>query len=177
MSNWTGSFNKSGSPTLKITLAGALPGSGIEFDAIVDTGFTGFIQMPAVKAFPLGLILAGTTDVILAGGTTAPRLMAFGTAKVGTEAQAGLILLSSGGVSDVLAGMEFIKAFGKVLLVHPTQQLTALVDETDIDEFFKAIKEVIEHVKATAAAKATATPAPQEAAVEPQLANPPKNSN
>src|SRR6266404_9665868 len=99
MSSWTGSFNKSGSPTLKITISGALPGSGVEFEAVVDTGFTGFLQMPAVSAFPLGLILAGTTDVILAGGTTAPRLVALGTAKVEGEIKSGIILLSTGGSS------------------------------------------------------------------------------
>jgi predicted aspartyl protease len=143
---WTGSFNKSGSPTIKVTIAGPLPGSGQEFEAIVDTGFTGFVSMPIVQAFPLGLILAGTTSVLLADGSTVPKLMAYGMATVEGEKKAGVILLAAGS-SEILVGMEFLKTFGKVLLIHQGKQIAALADEKDVDVLFAAAAAALEQQK------------------------------
>ena len=63
MPPWTGFFNNSGSPALRVAIHGAFPAAAQEFDAIIDTGFTGFISMPLIQAFPLALILSGTTTV------------------------------------------------------------------------------------------------------------------
>ena len=71
---WNGSLNKQGSPIIKLHIGGVLPDSSQEFDGIVDTGFTGFLAMPMVKAFPLGLMLTGTTTVTLADGKSAYKL-------------------------------------------------------------------------------------------------------
>ncbi len=50
-----GSFEK-GCPTIKVHIGGALPSiSPVEFSAIVDTGFSGFIAMPLIQAFPPGV--------------------------------------------------------------------------------------------------------------------------
>ena len=63
----TGYFDKIGNPCLKFHLAGVhhdIP--GLEFEAVIDTGFTGFLVLPMVQAFPLGLPLHGTTSATLA---------------------------------------------------------------------------------------------------------------
>jgi predicted aspartyl protease len=59
---WTGYFDKSGSPAIKVMIHGPFA-KPVEFDAILDTGFTGFIAMPLLKALPLGLMLYGTTPL------------------------------------------------------------------------------------------------------------------
>jgi predicted aspartyl protease len=84
MSALTGSFDKIGNPIVTISVRGVFTGGKKEFEAVIDTGFTGFLQMPLFEAFPLGLVLAGTTSVTLADGSASPRLMAIGTVTIGT---------------------------------------------------------------------------------------------
>lgn len=118
MTAWTGYLDNAGSPRLKITLRGVWEGVNQELDAIVDTGFTGFLSMPMVDAFPLGLVLYGTTTTILADGSTSYKLMAVGTASVGQESNVGIVLLNMGsGPSAVLLGMEFLRIFNKSLFL------------------------------------------------------------
>jgi len=93
-----------------------------EFEAIIDTGFTGFLQMPLFEAFPLGLVLAGTTSVTLADGSASPRLMAIGTVTIGTTEETALILLDVG--SDaILIGMSLLRKLKKKLIVSSTDVL------------------------------------------------------
>ena len=112
----TGSFNSSGSPVIKIAVYGIFEQSKQEFDAIVDTGFSGFLSMPIVLAFPLGLVLTGTTTTILADGSQSFKLTALGKVVLGDKTEIGLILLNTGS-SDILIGMEFLKIFQRTLMI------------------------------------------------------------
>jgi hypothetical protein len=85
------------------------------------------------------------------------------------ESKAGLILLSPGGPSDVLVGMEFLKTFNKVLLVHPDQRLTALVDVKDVNDFLDALKVLVEEAQ-KAKAPQPALPKPTEEPKPPESA-------
>jgi len=83
--------------------------------------------MPMVDAFPLGLVLYGTTTTILADGSTSYKLMAVGTACVGKESEVGIVLLNMGsGPSAVLIGMEFLRIFNKSLFL--IKEAVILVD-------------------------------------------------
>jgi predicted aspartyl protease len=106
-------------------------GNGVEFDAILDTGFTGFICMPLLRALPLGLMLYGTTSVELADGSTSTKLTAKGMATVEGEEKVGVVILEPT-ANDVLLGMAFLRSFEKALFV--TQNLVFLVDESRTPE-------------------------------------------
>jgi predicted aspartyl protease len=101
---------------LKISLCGAARQVSKDFEAIVDTGFTGFLAMSMVEAFPLGLILTGASRTILADGSDANDLTALGTVVVGNEERVGTVLLSAG-AGAILVGMEFLTTFEKTLIV------------------------------------------------------------
>jgi predicted aspartyl protease len=158
MTAWTGYLDSAGSPRLKIILRGVWQGVEQELDAIVDTGFTGFLSMPMVDAFPLGLVLYGTTTTILADGSTSYKLMAVGTACVGTESEVGIVLLNMGsGPSAVLLGMEFLRIFNKSLFL--IKDTVILIDSP--------AKPPSAPPQAAPAADANTTPTPSES--EPPL--------
>jgi len=127
-----GFLDNAGTPRLKILISGVLSQEPQEFEAIIDTGFTGFISMPILKAFPLGLPLYGTTTVILADGTTANKLTALGKAHLGVETNFGVIILEPNS-SDVLIGIDFLRRFEKVLLLHTHKPAVILEDCKVVD--------------------------------------------
>ena len=117
MKNAIGFIHSSGSPCVRVSIFGVYSQLAQEFDAIIDTGFTGFVSIPLIRAFPLGLPLFGTTTVTLADGSTSVRFTAFCTVALGGEMQSGLAILEVGS-EDVLVGTEFLKRFGRGLFVH-----------------------------------------------------------
>jgi predicted aspartyl protease len=130
MPTLTGSFNNSGIPVFRFHLCGAFPGvpeTVREFEALVDTGFSGFVALPLIKAFPLALPLHSTTTVVLADGSQQYRLMAAGSAILGEETQTGLIILEPNS-TEVLIGMGFLRAFKKKLIVCPETDTVSLED-------------------------------------------------
>ena len=110
---------------MTINVRGAVKKLAQDFDAIIDTGFSGFLCMPLLKAFPLGLILHGTTDVVLADGNTHTKLTALGNITAGEKSEVGVIILEPSS-SDLLLGMEFLSTFNLSLFVH--DDMVSLID-------------------------------------------------
>lgn len=133
----TGSFNKAGDPCVPVTITGAFPGGGLKFDAILDTGFSGFVSIPTIRAFPLGLPLYGTSESVLADGTTVTSLTARCCISVtSTLGHAQPYALERFGVAtlqyasqEVLLGMDFLRSFGLAMLL--TKELVFLFAESD----------------------------------------------
>jgi predicted aspartyl protease len=159
---WTGSFANSGSPTLKFSLYGAYPKLATEFEGIIDTGFTGFISMPLVQAFPLGVILFGTTSLTLADGSSQFRLTGWGNAQIDVQTKGGVIILEPNS-NEILLGMEFVRAFNRALLVFPKTKTVVLIDEDE------AVSAIADAAKSQAEPKETQ---PEEVPVPAQPAAP-----
>ncbi len=136
-----GSFDN-GTPSLKFLLGGVA--NEKEFTAVIDTGFSGFVSMPMIQAFPLGLPLFGTTTVTLADGKSQTKLVAQGKAQLSDKQHFGLVILESGS-SDVLIGMDFLRAFGLALLVMKAR--IGLYDEEKVQ---KALQEEAQDADAEA---------------------------
>jgi predicted aspartyl protease len=127
----SGYFDKAGNPCVKITVSGVYNQSGIEFEAIIDTGFTGFLLIPIVQALPIGLVLDSTTEVTLADGSVKGRYVGYGMVHiVGDDkarlTQGGLVMLEETG-TDILVGMDFFRKFK--LSMGITSQVVMLFDE------------------------------------------------
>lgn len=72
-----GHFDQQGNPCLNLHICGIKHESpGLQFECIIDTGFTGFLQIPLSVAMGLSLPLQGTQNVILADDSTLVMLTA-----------------------------------------------------------------------------------------------------
>lgn len=122
-----GHFDQLGNPCVDIQVPG-LDGKRHPFpDAIIDTGFTGFVQLPAVVNAVLQLPRETTTQVTLADGSQIIMETVLGKAVVGRRVRKVPILLSPTS-PYVLIGMGFLRQFGLALVVFPTNGV-ALIDE------------------------------------------------
>lgn len=127
----TGYFDKVGNPSLKISLAGVFQNPGTEIEAIIDTGFTGFLSIPIIQAFPIGLPLFGTTSLTLADGSTSNRLTALGKITLGNQQKPGVVILEQGS-NEALIGMDFLRTFGLTLVM--TKADIILFDEDALNQ-------------------------------------------
>jgi predicted aspartyl protease len=121
-----GSYNASGNPTIAIEVSGPL-GNLFPFAAMVDTGFSGFLLLPILNAFPIGLLLQGTMPITLADGSTQTKLTCLGSIHFDAAEEIGIIIIEWQN-TDVLVGMEFLRRFKKQLRVDPTNGLVEIVD-------------------------------------------------
>jgi clan AA aspartic protease len=117
MTSGAGHFDSLGNPCLKFHLCGvAHDPPGLEFEAIIDTGFSGFIQLPMQHAFSLKLPLEGTSSYVLADGTRGTSLTALASTTFGEKTVLGVVSLTPGS-QDVLVGMDFLRRFKLGLIV------------------------------------------------------------
>ena len=126
-----GYLDKLGHPNVKVKIWGMAEQFAQEFEAMIDTGFTGFLSMPLTAAFPLALTLFGTTNYTLADGSTSPKLLGYGTVELDGEKAQGSIVLEANS-SGLLLGMEFLKRLNKALLLSPKNGVV-LTDDPDPD--------------------------------------------
>lgn len=113
-----GYLDANGDPVVDIEIIGAY-GQPYKFTCVIDTGFTGFLSIPLLQAFPVGLVLQGTMPIAFGNGTVENKLICLGFAKVDGAEQTGLIVIENES-KQVLLGMDFLKKFGFKLLVCPT---------------------------------------------------------
>jgi len=129
----TGFFSHNGSPAFKVTVKGPFS-EGLEYDAVLDTGFTGFLSLPLVEAIRLGLVLHGTTAVSFADGKQEFRLTARGMVMLQDESQLGVAILEPAS-TEILLGMGFLRLFGKAFFV--SSNAVFLVDEEELQKLLQ----------------------------------------
>lgn len=136
MPHWIGSFDKSGSPILRVSVSGPFT-EGVEFDAVLDTGFSGFLSLPLIQAIKLGLVLHGTTFVTLADGSQSFKLTAKGMVAIKGESQIGVAILEPSS-TEILLGMGFLRLFNRALYVSHdaiiVTDLAAMATTSEADE-------------------------------------------
>jgi predicted aspartyl protease len=130
-----GSFDASGSPIISIQVSGG--GAGKTYNATIDTGFTGFVAMNVMEMIPLNLKTEGAAWVTLGDGTAVQDLIAPGAVTLGTRTAAGSILLNET-ATDVLIGLDFLRAFRLALIITATTVI--LYDENEaLEGVFQAM--------------------------------------
>ena len=132
MASGTGHFDDLGNPCLKFHLCGvAHEEPGLEFTGIIDTGFTGFIQLPLASAFSLRLPLATTAAYTLADGSQGAYLIALAKTTFAEKKVVGAVSLTPGS-QDVLIGMGFLRQFklGMIML----KDVVVMIDEEELEQ-------------------------------------------
>lgn len=92
---------------------------------MVDTGFSGFLLLPILNAFPIGLLLQGTMPITLADGSTQTKLTCLGSIHFDGAEEVGIVIIEWQN-TDVLVGMEFLSRFRKELRVDPTNGIVEI---------------------------------------------------
>ncbi|MBI3872209.1 MAG: hypothetical protein HY304_03920 [candidate division Zixibacteria bacterium] len=124
----TQSFKGNGSPQITFRLRGPLASLGEhEFTGILDTGFTGFVSIPLLKAFPIGLVLSGMTNLTLADGKSQSHLYCLGEVLWESRSEVGIVVLAPPDAT-ILVGMEFLRKFNLTMIVDPQSELLSLHD-------------------------------------------------
>lgn len=139
----TVSLNSAGHPYIRVKVFGISDVFAKEFDALIDTGFTGFLMLPLTAALPLGLTLYGTSTYTLADGTQSTNLIAFGTIEYEGQKVGGPISLENNvNCTDVLLGMDFIRQAKQMLIV--CESGAAFLDMDEVQQWLKDSAKALE---------------------------------
>ena len=109
------------------------PATAKDFDALIDTGFTGFAQIPHRAAISIGLAAIGEMEITYPDETTEPVPVAWATVRLGSETREGFVFIPARG--EILIGAHFLRLFGKTLIHSVAEGLVVLTDRapTQID--------------------------------------------
>jgi predicted aspartyl protease len=103
----------------------------VEVVGVIDTGFTGFVLLPAQYALSLNLKVQTTTTVTLADESQCVCLLAEASVSLdATTSRQGLVMLEKN-CKEVLIGMDFLRQFGLGLALF--SKSIALIDESKME--------------------------------------------
>ena len=95
------------------------------FDAIIDTGFDGFLCLPFHLNGIRELPLIDLMELRMADGISRWRLIANAVVCVGEESQTGIAILEPDG-HEVIIGMDFLRRFERALILSPHENIVLL---------------------------------------------------
>jgi len=126
MATLRGSLDSNHSPL--VTIAVSAPSGPSHFaDALVDTGFTGFVQLPERRTRELGLAPQAVSEAQYADGRTGTIPLAWARVTLGPEVREGFAHVQSGS-DEVIVGVELLRVFQKIFVLSITESLVLLVD-------------------------------------------------
>ena len=111
-------------PKIEIEVKGV--GSSKKVKAIVDSGFNGYLQLPYVDAFPLGLILTGIQQNTLADGSSSSHLVCIGEICVDGKSIRTTIDIHPANI--ILLGTKLLKELGKTFLLDCKNGIVEIID-------------------------------------------------
>ena len=134
-----GYYDQQGNACLTLHLRADGVAQGGTVDAIIDTGFTEFLQVPQELASYLRIVSLTGVPVTLADGSNVvlPGGIAYVTFMDVTHA--GLVLMPPKATS-ILAGMKFLETFGLGLLISRSLGI-ALVPERLLADVFERMSQ------------------------------------
>lgn len=133
-----GKYDEKGSPCLTMTLFGVKnAGNGLECTGLIDTGFSGFIQLPFYIACALGAPLDGIKSFTLANGEPVNMIMALVQSEFAGKKKTGVASISPS--DEILVGMEFLRIFAVDLLV--SREYISLLDEELVRAKMKGLQQ------------------------------------
>jgi clan AA aspartic protease len=110
-----GTLDPQGCPLTRVTIfPEGIPAHGRDFDALIDTGFTGFAQMPQASAVDIGLTPTGTMDLTFSDGSNEAIPVAWASIRLEAETKEGFVFLSERS-EEVLLGIHFLRVFKRTL--------------------------------------------------------------
>jgi len=118
-------LNNKGTPYTSIEVHGISSQITKTFDAIIDTGFDGFIKIPLLQGLPLGLVTYSVGKNVLADGSQANVLLCHGNVLFETKPVRGIISLGEG--DDVLVGTELLKKINASLTLDYSNNTCTLI--------------------------------------------------
>ena len=128
MTTAKGFYSSKGDPVVEFHMG--KPGSTMFFRSfgVVDTGFSGFIQVPSFLAILLQLPHAGWTHVTFADGRKTPAQLVSVEAQYDGKTVRALATVSPS--DETLVGMNFLRLFDKALVV--SRHGIFLIDEASL---------------------------------------------
>lgn len=107
-------------PMANIKIMGS-SGANVDQLAFIDTGFSGFLQIPLSVGISCNLALCSIETARLADGRFLNNLQCFGDVLIGQKKISGIITLSENG-SECLLGMQFLESLGGKFTVSIEEQ-------------------------------------------------------
>ena len=116
---------ENGNPYIEIEVSG-ITTEKKKIKALIDTGFNGYLSLPYIEAFPLGLVLNGIESFTMADGSTSHHFVCMGSVTIdGKEIVAPIDIQPS---CAILAGTQLLKKLGKFMNIDFKNDKVELFD-------------------------------------------------
>lgn len=122
-----GYFSNNGHPMFKISVYGYSRKVSIPVEAMLDTGFTGFLSLPLAYCLQAGLILVSTADYVLADDSISSTLLCLGTIVLNDNKDVKGAISISFKSKSALLGMEFLSKLKAKLELDTEKQTVKII--------------------------------------------------